>query len=231
MPRKPTTKKRSPPSHTFDLIPVHPLTSNQGKAFTAFDNDKNLFLHGFPGTGKSFISLYMLLGELLKSKAYKKILIVRSVVPGRDIGFLPGNIREKTEVYELPYACICNDLLSRGDGYEILKQKFLVEFSTTSFLRSITWKDSLILIDEVQNFTSQEMHTCMSRVGENCRVILCGDYSQVDLKRHEESCINGLLNITNAMASFETIKMGIDDVVRSGFAKEYLLAKNTVEAS
>lgn len=229
MPRRPAKKQAPQKSQSFDLVPIKPLTENQEKAFSSYAAGKNLFLHGFPGTGKSFISLYLSLEEFFKTSNYQKILIVRSIVPGRDIGFLPGNVKEKTEIYELPYANICNELLSRGDGYSILKQKFMIEFSTTSFLRSITWKDSLVIMDEVQNFMPQEMHTCMSRVGENCRIVLCGDYSQIDLKRYEESCIHEILKITEEMSSFETIKMDIDDVVRSGFAKEYLLAKHKID--
>lgn len=229
MQKKRTIRKQPAQPFSFDLIEIDPITENQVKAFEAFDDGKNLFLYGSAGTGKSFISLYLALEEYFEEKKYKKIILVRSIVPGRDIGYLPGNLREKTEIYEKPYGLICNELLHRGDAYDILKNKFIIEFETTSFLRSITWKDAIVIVDEIQNMTKQEIYSCLTRIGENCRVILCGDYRQVDLKHYEQSWILELLEIIQRMNSFETIKFDVQDIVRSGFVKEFLIAKEEYE--
>ena len=142
----------------FELKRVEPLTKNQKITFQAYENEKHLMLHGIAGTGKSYVSMYLALNEILNgSEKYKKLYIVRSVVPTRDMGFLPGNNREKTRVYEAPYYAICTELFGRGDSYEYLKTKGFVEFISTSFIRGITLNDCIVLVDEMQNGTLHEL--------------------------------------------------------------------------
>ena len=124
----------------FELRHIQPLTVNQQNVFDAYYAGANLMLHGYAGTGKTFLSTYLALKEVLENDIYKKVVIIRSVVPSRDMGFLPGTEKQKAEVYEQPYQEICDDLFGRGDGYKILKIKNLVEFTTTSFLRGMTFK-------------------------------------------------------------------------------------------
>lgn len=210
----------------FSLRTISPLTLNQSSTFKAFEQGKHLLLHGVAGTGKTYISLYLALNEVLNKSRYKQIVIIRSVVPSRDMGFLPGTAKEKAKVYEDPYKMICDDLFSRGDGYEILKTKRLVDFNTTSFLRGVTFNDAIIIVDECQNMIGQELDTVMTRVGNNCRIVFCGDFRQTDLAKHEEK--RGLLtfmNILDRMSCFEKIEFGKEDIVRSALVKSYIISK------
>jgi len=208
----------------FELREISPLTVNQTQTFKAYQQGKHMLLHGVAGTGKTFISLYLALNDILNSSRYKQIVIIRSALPVKDIGFLPGNLKDKSRAYEEPYKMICDDLFERGDGYEILKLKKIIDFSVTSFLRGITLKNSIIIVDECQNMTDMEIHTILSRIGDNSRIILCGDYRQKDYMK-EQSGIFNLLKIAKIMNSFCTIEFTKDDVVRSGFVKEYLFAR------
>ena len=210
----------------FSLRTISPLTLNQSSTFKAFEQGKHLLLHGVAGTGKTYISLYLALNEVLNKSKYKHIVVIRSVVPSRDMGFLPGSAKEKARVYEEPYKMICDDLFGRGDGYDILKMKHMLDFTTTSFLRGVTFNDAIIIVDECQNMIQQELDTVMTRVGNNCRILFCGDFRQTDLAKHEER--RGLLtfmNILDKMSCFEKIEFGKEDIVRSALVKSYIISK------
>ena len=210
----------------FELRHIQPLTVNQERVFDAYNSGANLMLHGYAGTGKTFLSTYLALKEVLENDIYKKVVIIRSVVPSRDMGFLPGTEKQKAEVYEQPYQEICDDLFGRGDGYRILKLKGLVEFTTTSFLRGTTFNDSIIIVDECENMTFSEIDTVMTRIGNNSKIIFSGDYRQTDLhKPHDKSGIKELMAVTRRMDSFDHIEFGIEDIVRSGVVKEYIIQK------
>ena len=202
----------------LELAEIEPLTRNQ---LRAFESDKNLVLHGCAGTGKTFISCYLAFDDMTKNQ-YEKLVIIRSAVPTRDIGFLPGTEKEKSSVYEEPYYDISIDLFERGDAYQILKTKRLVHFMTTSYIRGITLRDAVILIDECQNMTFHELDSIITRVGENCRVIFCGDFSHSDLKQNG---MKEFFEILVSMNRFDFIEFGVEDIVRSGFVKEYIIAK------
>jgi len=200
------------------LQEIEPLTQNQLKAF---DSSKHLLLHGVAGTGKTFISCYLAFDDMIKG-LYDKLIILRSAVPTRDIGFLPGNEKEKSAIYEAPYKDIAVELFNRGDAYEILKQKSIVHFMTTSFIRGVTLRDAVIMVDECQNMTFHELDSIITRVGENCRVIFCGDFRQSDLGK------NGLkefVKILKSMEHFDLVDFEIKDIVRSDFVKSYITAK------
>lgn len=210
----------------FELRHIKPLTVNQQRVWDAYQSGSNLMLHGYAGTGKTFLSSYLALNDVLEEETYKRVVIIRSVVPSRDMGFLPGNEKQKAEVYEQPYQEICDDLFGRGDGWRILKLKRLVEFTTTSFLRGTTFNDSIIIVDECNNMSFQEIDTVMTRIGNNSRIIFCGDYRQSDLhKPHDKTGIRELMAVTRRMPSFEHIEFGIEDIVRSGVVKEYIIQK------
>lgn len=203
---------------------ITPLTLNQKKAFEAYHKNKNLVLHGTAGTGKTFVAFYLALSEVLESQYYHKMVIIRSVVPSREMGFLPGNQKEKIKVYESPYYGICTELFDRGDAYDILKQKNQIEFISTSFIRGTTLKDCVVVVDEIQNMTWAELSTVLTRIGDNCRIILCGDTKQSDLtEKTGKSDILKLLEVCKNMKSFEFIQMTRNDIVRSGFVKEFII--------
>jgi phosphate starvation-inducible protein PhoH len=212
----------------FNLKKIEPLTQNQKNTFDMFYQGKNLLLHGIAGTGKSFISLYLSLDQILSGGSpYKKIVIVRSVVPTRDMGFLPGNTKEKAKVYEAPYTAICTELFGRSDAYEYLKSKNLVEFISTSFIRGITLNDCIVVVDEIANCTLHELDSVITRVGKNCKVIMCGDFRQSDFTReHERSGLIDFMKIVQKMKSFGFVDFNENDIVRSSMVKEYIIMKN-----
>jgi len=212
-------KRRTLAGASLELLEIEPLTRNQ---LRAFDSNKHLILHGLAGTGKTFISSYLAFDDMSKQN-YDQLVIIRSAVPTRDIGFLPGTEKEKSSVYEEPYREIAIELFGRGDAYEILKQKSIVHFMTTSFIRGITLKDAVVLIDECQNMSFHELDSIITRMGRNCRVIFCGDFRQADLKQ------NGLqefMQVLKRMGDFDFIEFEVEDIVRSDFVKNYIIAKN-----
>ena len=202
----------------LDLQEIEPLTKNQ---LLAFESDKNMVLHGVAGTGKTFISCYLAFDDMTKGM-YKQLIIIRSAVPTRDIGFLPGSEKEKASVYEEPYKDIAVELFQRGDSYEILKTKGLLHFMTTSYLRGITLKDAVIIVDECQNMSFHELDSIVTRVGTNCRVIFCGDFRQADLAKNG---LQDFIRVLKAMDQFDLIDFEIKDIVRSDFVKDYITAK------
>lgn len=210
------------------LMDVEPLTKTQSKVFNIFQSDQHLVLHGYAGTGKTFLSVYLSLREILGGSAdYKKIVIIRSTVASREQGFMPGGPKDKAKMYERPYETICTDLFGRGDAYQILKTKNYVDFESTSFLRGDTFHDSIIIVDEMQNMTFQELDTIITRIGQNCKIIFCGDFRQTDLQKQEER--RGLiqfLKILKNMDHISYVEFGIDDIVRSAFVKEYIIQKS-----
>jgi phosphate starvation-inducible protein PhoH len=212
----------------FVLKRIEPLTQNQKLSFQSYQQGKNLMLHGMAGTGKSFISIYLALEEVLRENTpYKKVVIVRSVVPTRDMGFLPGNSKEKAKVYESPYMAICSELFGRGDAYEYLKNKGIVEFVSTSFIRGITLNDCIIVVDEIANMTLHELDSVITRIGKNCKILFCGDFRQSDFTKDQER--NGLIDfmkIIRKMKSFVFVDFDENDIVRSSLVKEYIIQKD-----
>ena len=211
-------RKKTLAGANLDLQEIEPLTKNQ---VVAFESNKNLMLHGVAGTGKTFISCYLAFDDMVKN-IYERLVIIRSAVPTRDIGFLPGNEKEKASVYEEPYKDICIELFQRGDAYEILKTKGLVHFMTTSFIRGVTLRNATIMIDECQNMSFHELDSIITRIGQGCRVIFCGDFRQADL---EKNGLKDFVRILKAMNQFDFIDFDIKDIVRSEFVKHYITAK------
>ncbi len=218
-----TKKKVRTPA--LELSNVSALTDNQEKVFQAYDSGSNLLLHGYAGTGKSFMALYLALEEL-EDRKYKKVVIIRSVLPTRDIGALPGDISEKSDPYETPYVKICSQLYQRNNAYEVMIQKGKLEFATTSYLRGVTFEDSIIIVDEIQNMTFQELDTIMTRIGGNTRIIFCGDFRQTDLKYERDMLgLQKFMTILKDLADITYIELEVDDIVRSGIVKDYIIRR------
>lgn len=214
----------------FELRHIQPITDNQVITFNAYERGDNLFLHGCAGTGKTFISIYLALKEIESPRSKRrKLVIIRTAQSSKDIGFLPGDEKRKLEVYEAPYKAICAELYHRDDAYDILKQKGIIEFHSTSFLRGTTIDDAIILIDECQNQRYVELRTVLTRTGDKSRVILCGDTKQDDLtsERYKESSgLHDMMRVFDRMGDMTAIQFEIDDIVRSGFVRDFIIAEN-----
>jgi predicted ribonuclease YlaK len=224
VPKLVTSRSKIRPEHLTD---ISPLTETQESLFELFESDSHIVLDGFAGCGKTFVSLYLALREILVNRQYKKIVIIRSIVPSRDIGFLPGSLEEKVAVYEAPYVSIFTELLAREipEAYKKLQEQKLVEFMPTSFLRGTTINDSIIVVDEYQNMSWSEIYTVMTRVGYNSKIVWCGDLRQNDLAnlKGEKSGASKFLNVISNMKDFKKITFTVDDIVRSGLVKNWII--------
>jgi phosphate starvation-inducible PhoH-like protein len=225
--------KRKKPINLDLLNKIEPITDNQTKLFDAYKEGKNIFAYGCAGTGKTFITLYLALKEILDTTTpYDKLCIVRSLVSTREIGFLPGDHEDKSYLYQIPYKHMVKYMFEMATDsdfemlYGNLKQQDTIKFWSTSFLRGTTFDRTIILIDECQNLNFHELDSIITRVGEDCKIMFCGDATQTDLVKTNEK--NGLLDfmkIVEQMESFSMVEFGIDDIVRSGLIREYLITK------
>jgi len=215
-----------------DLLEFDPITLNQEKAFGAWDEGFNMVLAGSAGTGKTFIALYLALETVLdENTPQEKVVIIRSTVPTRDQGFLPGTRGEKEDPFKSPYKQICDELFGEGSSYNKAVSGKVIEFDTTSYLRGVTWRNSVVVVDEMQNMNFNELDTVMTRVGKGCRIIFCGDYKQTDLRFQDER--DGLfrfMDIVEHLNMFTVINFNWDDIVRSGLVRDYILTKEMLEA-
>lgn len=213
-----------------DLKTFDPLTDNQKKFFDAYKiGDYFIALHGVAGTGKTFIALYKALEEVLdKGNPFNKIIIVRSAVPSREVGHLPGDLDEKTLIYKQPYQQICETLFGRKDAYQRLEEQHQIEFISTSFIRGQSFDDAIIIVDECQNMNWSEISTVMTRVGYRSKIIWCGDYRQTDLNksRNDISGIKQFLAVAKNMEAFTHIEFTVDDIVRSSLVRDWIIACN-----
>lgn len=209
---------------TFD-----PLTETQQKFFEAYKRgDYFIALHGVAGTGKTFCAMYKALEEVMdKNNPFSKIIVVRSAVQSREIGHLPGDVSEKMEIYQQPYRQICETLFDRKDAWDRLEEQGHIEFISTSFIRGMSFDDAIIIVDEMQNMTFEEIDTVMTRVGYRSKIIWCGDYRQTDLnkKKNDVSGILRFFDIAHHMKAFTRFEFTPDDIVRSSLVKDYILAK------
>ena len=214
-----------------NLLTYEPITQNQQIAYEAWDEGDHLVLCGSAGTGKTFIGMYLALENVLdKQYEQNKLVIVRSVVPTREMGYLPGSIEEKVDAYTAPYRAIATELFNEKLAYEMLETQGIISFMSTSFIRGQTIDDAVILVDEMQNLTFHELDSIVTRVGRNTRIIFSGDYYQSDLtKETDKSGILHFMNITELMNNFTTVEFGWADIVRSDFVRDYIMTKEMLE--
>ena len=213
------------------LLTYEAITKNQEIAYSSWDEGDHLVLCGSAGTGKTFVGMYLALQDVMdKSYDQEKLVIVRSVVPTREMGYLPGSIEEKVDAYTAPYRAIANELFNEKLAYEMLEAQGLIEFVSTSFIRGTTLDDCVILVDEMQNLTYHELDSIITRVGRNSRIIFSGDYYQSDLgKESDKKGILDFMNIMEVMNNFTTVEFGWADIVRSDFVRDYIMTKEMVE--
>lgn len=203
---------------------IMPKTEAQKQMMFAYSQKMNVVAYGSAGTGKSFVACYLALKDLFEKKI-NKIVIIRSAVETRSVGFLPGDLAEKTEPYMIPYKQIVNQLCQNGTAWDILVKKGMIEFITTSYVRGITIEDCTIIVDEFQNLNNHEAYSVLTRIGENCQVILCGDTKQTDLnKKKEDSCFDWVQVVANKMPKwFDLVHFYPSDIVRSGFVHDLIV--------
>ena len=226
--------KRRKPINQSLLIDIEPLTHNQKALFDAYDKGQNIVAYGAAGTGKTFITLYNAIKDVMNENLpYERVYLVRSLVSTREIGFLPGDHDDKSSLYQIPYKNMVKYMFEMPDEasfemlYGNLKTQETIKFWSTSFLRGTTIDNSIIIVDEFQNLNFHELDSIITRVGENCKIMFCGDGSQSDLiKTNERNGIVDFLKILRKMPSFDIIEFNLNDIVRSGIVKEYLLAKS-----
>lgn len=230
-----TTKqmKRKKPVNSDFLVDIQPLTENQEQLFNSYREGKHLVAYGCAGTGKTFITLYNALRDVLDERTpYEKVYMVRSLVSTREIGFLPGDHDDKSALYQIPYKNMVKYMFQMATDadfemlYGNLKAQETIKFWSTSFLRGTTLDNAIIIVDEYQNLNFHELDSIITRVGENSRICFCGDARQSDLtKTNEKNGILDFMKIIRSMPSFDVVEFGIEDIVRSGLVKEYIVAK------
>ena len=226
--------RRKKPINTDLMVEISPLTDNQKLFFEEYAKGKNIFAYGAAGTGKTFVGLYLALRDVLDERTpYEKVYIVRSLVATREIGFLPGDHEDKAALYQIPYKNMCKYMFEMSSDadfemlYGNLKSQETVSFWSTSFIRGTTLDNAIVLVDEMQNLNFHELDSIITRIGENSKIVFCGDATQSDLvKAHEKNGILDFMKIINAMTfDFSTIEFGVDDIVRSGLVKNYIVTK------
>ena len=225
--------KRKTPITADMMRVIEPLTDNQKTLFDSYESGKNLVAYGAAGTGKTFITLYNALCDVLdQSTPYEKIYIVRSLVATREIGFLPGDHEDKSSLYQIPYKNMVKYMFQMPTDadfeklYGNLRAQDTISFWSTSFIRGTTLDKAIILVDEFQNLNFHELDSIMTRVGASSKIMFCGDATQTDLvKQNERNGIIDFMRVLRLMSSVDLIEFGVDDIVRSGLVKEYLLAK------
>lgn len=228
--------KRKKPINLEYLIDIEPLTENQKLLFRYYDEHKNIFAHGVPGSGKTFCLLYKALKEVLDERTpYEKIYVIRSLVQTREIGFMPGGEDDKKSLFEIPYKNMVKYMFQMPSDvdfemlYGNLKSQNTISFWCTSFIRGITLDNCIIIVDEAQNCSAHESFSVISRCGEDTKIMFSGDIEQSDLVRvSEKTGIVDFMKVIAAMPSFETIEFGVDDIVRSPLVKEFVIAKKSL---
>ena len=229
----PKKMRRKKPINSEQLTEIKPLTGNQKLVFDAYEDNKNLFLYGCAGTGKTFIAMYLALKEILSNKtAYEKLYVVRSLVPTREIGFLPGDHEDKAHLYQIPYQNMVKYMFKMPDDpafemlYDNLKAQETISFWSTSFLRGTTLDNAIVLVDECQNLNFHELDSIMTRVGNDSKIIFAGDIAQTDLvKTNEKNGILDFMKILEIMDEFANIEFDVNDIVRSGLIRNYIITK------
>lgn len=214
-----------------DMRVISPLTENQKGLFEDYYQGYDICAFGSAGTGKSFLACYLGISDVLDPRQpARQIIIVRSAVTSRDVGFMPGTLEEKTAYFEMPYRDIFTELFSRSSTYDDMKTAGLVKFMTTSFIRGVTWDNSIVVLDETQNMSWQEIHTVLTRIGDNTRVIICGDIKQNDLNKHskDQTGMPRLIRTLDHIDNFAKIEFTRDDIVRSDFVKKWIIATEQV---
>ena len=227
------SSKKNKEININNLVTIKPITDNQKLVFDSWKKGKNQFLFGAAGTGKTFVSLYLALKDVMNLKtSFEKVVLVRSLIPTREIGFLPGDEEDKAALYQVPYQNMVQFIFEQPNEqsfnnlYDRLKGQGTLFFLSTSFLRGLTFDNTIIIVDECQNLNFHELDTIITRVGQDSKIIFCGDFDQTDLiKQNEKNGLHDFLRILEEMKEFHCLEFTIGDIVRSGFVRNYIINK------
>lgn len=214
------------------LVKLDPATDKQAEVIKEYQKDNCLILSGSAGTGKTYIALSLALEDVLdKNTQYNKVVIVRSIVPTRDIGFLPGDEEEKKDAYTAPYRSLVSEICSgQTTAWEKLVGTGEVEFMSTSFIRGLTISNAIIIVDEFQNCTGHELDSIITRIGRNCKIIFCGDYYQSDFtKETDKKGVLKFLQIMEQLNKFSHIEFTWKDIIRSDIVRDYIMTKEMLK--
>ena len=225
--------KKNKEISSSNLLKIKPITESQKTVFETWKKGQNQFLFGCAGTGKTFISLYLAMQDVLYLQTkYEKVVLVRSLIPTREIGFLPGDEEDKAALYQVPYQNMVQFMFEQPNEqafkmlYDRLKSQGSLYFLSTSFLRGLTFDNTIIIVDECQNLNFHELDTITTRVGQDSRIVFCGDFFQTDLlKTGDKNGLHDFLRILEEMKDFNCTEFNIGDIVRSGFVRDYLIQK------
>ena len=227
------SNKKNKEINNSNIVNIKPITDNQKIVFDSWKKGKNQFLFGAAGTGKTFISLHLALKDVMDlKKPYDKVVLVRSLIPTREIGFLPGDEEDKAALYQVPYQNMVQFMFEAPNEqafnslYDRLKGQGTLFFLSTSFLRGLTFDNTIIIVDECQNLNFHELDTIITRVGQDSKIVFCGDFDQTDLvHNNEKNGLHNFLRILEEMDEFNCLEFSIGDIVRSGFVRSYLINK------
>lgn len=218
-----------------DMKVVRPMTANQEIAFNHWyaSYERHLALLGSAGTGKSFLAIAMGILDVMDPQTpQKKMIIVRSLAQGRQIGALPGSLEEKQGPTFSIYNTIFADLFGRSDTLANMVLAEVVQLVDTSHIRGATWNNAIVVVDEITSMNDHEVDTVMTRIGEDSRVIICGDQKQSDLvtsaNKADKHNYQKFLTTIERMPSIDIVKFTFDDIVRSGFVKDWIIASDGV---
>ncbi|GAL22972.1 phosphate starvation-inducible protein PhoH [Vibrio maritimus] len=189
---------------------------------------------GCAGTGKTFRAVLRALKDVFNpALPYEKIILIRTTVAVRDDGHLPGTAEEKAAPYERPFMGIVNEICGRDDAYGILKAKGVIEFHSTSHEQGLTYRNAVIVCDEIQNYTFKELDLITTRRGKDCKTIAVGDFVQDYVTtRKEKSGLAQWMQIVEVMQDLGyagIVEFSEDDIVRDEFVKNYIKTRNKLK--
>ncbi len=193
--------------------PIKSRSANQQKLIDAFDENDMVFAVGPAGTGKTYLSIALAV-KALKEKTAKKIILSRPAVEaGEKLGFLPGDMKDKIDPYLQPLYDALEDMLPQVKLQDMMEKR-VIQIAPLAFMRGRTLSDAVVILDEAQNTTPQQIRMFLTRMGWNTKMIITGDMTQVDLPKQQTSGLKEALHILNGIEGIGVVELGQKDIVR-----------------
>ena len=193
--------------------PIKSRSENQQQLIDAYEKNDMIFAVGPAGTGKTYLSIALAV-KALKEKAIKKIILSRPAVEaGEKLGFLPGDMKDKIDPYLQPLYDALEDMIPAVKLQDMM-EKHIIQIAPLAFMRGRTLSDAVVILDEAQNTTSQQIRMFLTRMGMNTKMIITGDLTQIDLPREQRSGLKEALKILDGVEGIGVVKLGQKDIVR-----------------